>query len=274
MRLLSVNLEYSSAWEPSVLPSAAAIITDAAPDVVAVQECPGQEHLEKLASMLGYTYRIAASPTGIHTGLLWKPGITELSGGDKYAERIKAGTWHGFTSSTLTCESWPSPITFVSAHLIPHDVDAAVGEARFLQTRVRREGRPGVFVGDLNHLPLSGPEPDWATIPVHNQASRTVLDQFNPETVVGDRRVGLALTRGGLTDVAAHWSAATGNESLLAHTGVYGRVRVDQAWVTSELVDAIRGYQRLDHRGVTDHHPILVELALEELAPIRRAEFH
>lgn len=274
MRLLSGNFEYSTAWEEDALPTVASIISDSDADVVAIQECPGPEHLEKLALKLGYHHRIAASPTGIHTGLLWRPGITEVSGGDKYAERIQQGTWHGFASSTLTCESWPSPITFISAHLIPHDVDQAVGEARFLQTRVRREGHPGVFAGDLNHLALEGPEPDWDAIPEHNRASRTILDQFAPETVVGDRRVGLALTRGGLTDVAAHRAAATGDESLLAHTGVHGLVRVDQAWVTRELVDAIAGYERMDHRGVTDHHPILVDLALEGMAPIERTEFH
>lgn len=273
MRVLSANLKKPTAWEPDCLPIVADIITDAAAEVVAVQECPGQEHLEELAGLLGYTYRIAPSPTGFHTGLLWRPGLVEVVGGDKYADQA-IGTWHGFTSSTLTSGSWPSPITFISAHLIPHDVDTAVSEARFLQTRVRRHGHPGVLLGDLNHLALEGPEPNWDEISAHNRASRTILDQDDPDNVVGDRRMGLALTRGGLTDVAAHQAAVTGDNRLFAITGVYGLMRVDQAWVTHELVDAITGYERLDHHGVTDHHPILVDLDLEEIAPIERVEFH
>ena len=273
MRVLSANLKKPTAWEPDCLPIVADIITDAAAEVVAVQECPGQEHLEELAGLLGYTYRIAPSPTGFHTGLLWHRDLREVVGGDKYADR-SVGTWHGFTSSTLTCGSWPSPITFLSAHLIPHDVDQAVSEARFLQTRVRRHGHPGVLLGDLNHLALEGPEPPWDEIPDHNRASRTILDQDNPDDVVGDRRVGLVLTRSGLVDAAAHHAHTFGDQGAFAPTGVHGKTRVDQVWVSRVLAAAITGYERLDHRDVTDHHPVLVDLDLGSLAPIGQVEFH
>lgn len=278
MRLVSANLEHTAwpektagadEWFPMVF-----LLKDSNADVVAVQECPGPDHLARLADKLGYEHHIADAPTGIHTGLLWRPEIEAISVGDKYAELIRKGTWHGFTSATLVGPGWPCPVTFISAHLIPHDVDQAVGEARFLQTRVRREGWPGVLVGDLNHGPLVGPEPNWEEVPEHNRASRTILDPDRPDVLRLDRRVGLALTRGGLVDVAAHLAAATGEEDLLAHTGVHGKLRVDQAWVTRQLVPAIRGYERLDHRGVTDHHPIAVDLALEGLEPMARVAFH
>lgn len=273
MRLVSVNLEYKTAWSNAALPRSAALLSATGADVIAVQECPSSEALAALAGALGYEHRIAPSPTGIHTGLLWAPHVDEVNGGDKYAERM-AGTWHGFCSSTLVAEGWPSPITFISAHLVPHDVDAAVGEARFVQARVRRQGHPGVLVGDLNHGPLQGPEPDWSQVPEHNKASRSVLDQDRPDVVRLDRRVGLALTRGGLTDVAARVAEQSGDETALAHTGVHGKIRVDQCWVTGELEPAISGYARLDHREVTDHHPIQIDLALESLPPIERVEFH
>lgn len=273
MRVLSANLKKPTAWEPDCLPIVADIITDAAAEVVAVQECPGQEHLEELAGLLGYACRIAPSPTGFHTGLLWHRDLTEVVGGDKYADRA-TGTWHGFTSSTLTGQGWPCPITFLSAHLIPHDVDQAVGEARFLQTRVRRHGHPGVLMGDLNHLPLEGPEPPWDEIPEHNRASRTVLDQDRPDDLVGDRRVGVVLTRSGLVDAAAHHAHTCGDRGVFAPTGVHGKTRVDQVWVSRVLAAAITGYERLDHRGVTDHHPVLAELDLGPLAPIGQVEFH
>ena len=273
MRLLSANLESSTAWEEDALAVAAAIFSDAGADVAAVQECPGEGHLKALAALLGFQYRIAPSPTGLHTGLLWRPEITEVGGGDKYAERTQ-GTWHGFTSSTLVADGWPCPLTVISAHLIPHSTQAAIEEAQFIQSRVIREGYPGILVGDLNHLAQQGPEPDWSQVPLHNRASRTVLDPARPEDLVGDRRVGLVLTRAGLVDVAAARFEATGDETLLDHTGVYGRVRVDQAWVTGQLAGAIVGYERLDHRGITDHHPIQVDLNLEDLAAIERVEYH
>lgn len=273
MRVLSANLSRSTAWEPTNLATTVRVLFEAAADVIAVQECPGKEHLSHLAGRLGYQCRIAPSPTGFHTGLLWHPDLVEVVGGDKYADQ-SIGTWHGFTSSTLTCGSWPSPITFLSAHLIPHDVDTAVSEARFLQTRVRRHGHPGVLLGDLNHLALEGPEPDWATIPEHNRASRTILDQDTPDVLRGDRRVGLVLTRSGLVDAAAHHAHTSGEQGAFAPTGVHGQTRVDQVWVSRVLAEAITGYERLDHRDVTDHHPILVDLALGSLAPIGQVEFH
>lgn len=274
MRLLSMNAKLSTSWDQAGLPVTASIISDSEADMVAIQECPGKEHLAQLADLLGFDFRIAPSQTGFHTGLLWHPRITEVCGGDKYAEHLPGSTWHGFVSSTLTAPGWPGPITFIVAHLTPHDVDAGVGEARFLMTRARREGWPGIIVGDLNHLALAGPEPDWDKIPEHNRASRTILDQNNPGHVVGDRRVGLALTRGGMVDAAAHYVQATGDETAYAHTGVYGLMRVDQVWTTRNLAPAIIGYERLDHRDVTDHHPILVELNLKSLAIIDRVEFH
>lgn len=274
MRLVSANLEYKTAWSEEMLPRAAALLAATGADVIAVQECPGPEALEKLAGALGYEHRIAPSPTGIHTGILWAPHVREVSGGDKYAERIGAGTWHGFTSSTLVSEGWPSPVTVISAHLVPHEVDGAVAEARFLQTRVRREGWPGILVGDLNHGALEGPEPPWDEVPEHNRASRTILDQDDPERIRLDRRVGLALTRGGLVDVAARVADRDGNAGALAHTGVHGKIRVDQCWVTGALAPAIADYERLDHQGVTDHHPVQIDLDLEDLPPIGQVEFH
>lgn len=270
MRLLSLNAEYTTAWSKKTLPVLADIVTDAAADVIAVQECPGEDALDALAHRLGYPYRLGPGPNRLHTGLLWTPDIKELHGGDKYAER----TWHGFTSSTLVGPSWPCPLTLISAHLVPHDVDAAVGEARFLQARVRRWGWPGILAGDLNHGPLVGPEPDWDQVPEHNLASRTILDPTRPDEHLLDRRVGLALTRGKLTDVAAHQAEATDTPELLAYTGVYGRLRTDQVWVTRQLVPAIGGYERLDHRGATDHHPVAVDLAVENLPPIAQVAWH
>ncbi|WP_435108044.1 endonuclease/exonuclease/phosphatase family protein [Nocardiopsis synnemataformans] len=270
MHLLSANLEYTTAW--TRVDEVAALIGDAHAEVVAIQECPEEPALAALADRLGFTYRMGPSPSGLHTALLWAPHVEEVHGGDKYED--KGVTWHGFTSSTLRGPRWPCPITFICAHLVPHDVDAAVGEARFLQTRVHRQGWPGVLLGDVNHGPLAGPEPDWDQVPEHNRASRTILDQDQPDKVRLDRRVGLALTRGKMIDVAAHLADLTGREELLAYTGVHGLLRTDQVWVTRQLAGAIAGYARLDHRGVSDHHPIAVDLAIEDLAPIPQVAFH
>lgn len=274
MRILSINASYNHSWSPDVLPSLAEMIAAPEPTVVALQECPDPGLLAEMAEKLGLAHYCAPAPQGLHTGLLWSPELEALHTGDKYPHLDEEDggmrTWHGFASVTLHGHSWPNPITFLSCHLIPHSTRAAVPESQFLQGRLRRQGWPGVLLGDVNHGPLVGPEPDWDTVPVHNIASRTVIDPDHPDKLILDRSVGLVLYRSRLTDVAARRYEQTGDEDLLAPTGVAGGIRTDQAWTTSELVPAITGYERLDHRGVTDHHPILVNLDLERIGPVEQ----
>lgn len=273
MKLVSANLNSATAWSDTARSQAAALLRETGAEIIAVQECPkGHEAaLADLAEQVGgWHYRIGPAPKRLHTALMWAPHIEEIQGGDSYQE----DTWHGYTVATLRGAGWPSPITVISAHLAPHSSVLAITEAQLLQSRVRRWGHPGIIAGDINHMPLHGPEPDWDSIPHHNRGSRTLLDPDHPEHVRADRRVVLALQRGGLTDVAAHLHQQTNDEELLAPTGVYGRTRVDQIHVTEQLTPAIVGYERLDHRDLTDHHPVAAELDLQRLGLIDKAEFH
>lgn len=277
MRITSINAERSHAWRGGVFPELVELAASTRSQVIAVQECPGPEAMAALAQALGMEHYCAASPTGHHTGLLWAPEISADPVGDKYIEDLDEvrPTWHGFASATLHHPRWPSPITVLCAHLVPHSTQQAVSESQFIQGRVRREGRPGIVLGDLNHPPLIGPEPDnWDLIPEHNRASRTILDPADPDRLLWDRRVGLVLHRGRLVDVAAHLHQTTGREDVLEPTGIHGHLRVDQIWVTSGLVGSITGYTRHDPGQVTDHYAITAELDLAGLDPIGRVAYH
>ncbi|WP_017596438.1 endonuclease/exonuclease/phosphatase family protein [Nocardiopsis potens] len=269
IRVLSWNIRYD-AWTPSRREAVHALLAAQAPDVVCLQEIPSDDpaRARDIAEHLGLAARIAPAPNGLHTAVLVPPGWEEVAWDVKYASAL----WHGAGALTVRAPSWPVPLTVVSAHLVPHDVDAAVGEARLLIGRVQRQGCPGILVGDINHAPWMGPEPDWSRVPAHNRSARTVLDPARPEELVADRRVGLVLRRGGLVDAAELHHARTGDDAVLEATGHYGRLRVDQVHLY-RLEGALLGYERLpltlDSAGdpvESDHHPIVVDLDLGRVA--------
>ena len=264
MRLASVNIQYDAGEADR--PALVELIADIGADVVAVQEVPGEKAAEKLAAALGMQVSIGPSPSGLHAAVLRRPDLSEQAREHKYADRV----WNGYVSSTLSDPSWPTPVTVVCAHLAPHSAALAAAEAQLLVGRGRRQGRPGIIMGDINHAPLAGPEPDWSLVPDHNRSARTVLDEG---PLRADRTVGRVLDRAGYTDAAAHLAAERGDDALLAPTGVHGRMRVDQVWLSEQLVPALAGYERLDHRGTTDHHPVQVDLNLSRMTDTAQREW-
>jgi hypothetical protein len=63
----------------------------------------------------------------------------------------------------------------------------------------------------------------------------------------------------GLIDVAWHLHKRTGNQELLARTG--NDDRIDQAYVSQPLAEAVSGYQPLTAPdGASDHHGLAFHL--------------
>ena len=283
LRLISWNLRYDG-WTEARRAAIHELLEREQPDVLCLQEIPaeslaegGPQRADEVAELLGMELRVAPAPHRLHTAVAYRSGWEELAWDDRYG----ADTWHGTGAVTVQGPGWPVPLTVISAHLIPHSTQRAVPEAQLLVTRAHRQGCPAVIAGDINHPPLVGPEPDWAQVPEHNRSSRTILDPDRPDELRGDRRVGLVLSRGGLTDAAALQHERTGQEALLAPTGHYGRLRVDQAWVSDRLVDAVVECRRLElERGAdgaplaSDHHPIRLDLDLARLGDTAVREWH
>lgn len=270
MRLVSANLNHITAWSEANLPRTAELLRETNAEIIAIQECPSQTTLDAVATALGFDGclgdeahgNVRYAPARFFTALLWSRSLTEIRKTDTYS----AKTWHGYTTATLDHSDWPCPLSVISAHLNPFSSQIALGEAQLLQSRLQRSGQPAVLLADVNQIPLVGPEPDWEEIAPHVRAARTMFDVDRPDEIKADRRVGLVFHRAGFTDVAAAMYERTRNEAYLEPTGVHGGSRVDQIWTTKELTPTIRGYERLDHQGLTDHHPIAADLDLSAVA--------
>lgn len=113
------------------------------------------------------------------------------------------------------------------------------------------------ILGDINHCPLSDPEPPWERIPPYNRSSRTLPGPDG--TPRANTIVGEVLRAGGMTDVAAYLAEARGDASLLRPTGA-GLVRVDQVHVTPALLPAVADYWLVDTQGASDHWGMTVIL--------------
>lgn len=264
LRVVSANLLHAATWTNERLQLVTALLGQHRPDVVCLQEL-GEGQAVAVGQRLGM--RALAAPLGVlgmGTGVLLRSGI-EVEG---WHTKLASLTLHGFGAAVLRDPAWPFPVTVMSAHLTPFCPLRAVSEARLLANRAWRHGGHGIVAGDINYMPVNDPEPDWSTVPPYNRATRTVLDDG---PLRGDRTVVRALARADLTDAADHLAEQRGDPALLAPTGVHGRIRVDQVHVTTPLRSAIRDYARLDHHGLSDHHPIRVDLDLALADPAGRA---
>jgi hypothetical protein len=125
------------------------------------------------------------------------------------------------------------------------------------------------LAGDCNYAPATSahPLPDYAEMRPYNVGSRNLLPDGDIEpgqTPEPDRRVARKLVQNGFVDVAWRLFEKTKDEALLAPTGTNDRI--DQAWVSGPLADAVSGYRLLDKpAGASDHHGLLFTLDTEAI---------
>ncbi|MEU5435454.1 hypothetical protein AB0G73_19035 [Streptomyces sp. NPDC020719] len=131
--------------------------------------------------------------------------------------------------------------------------------------RVYRHGGIGLIGGDINHLPLSDPEPDWDHVPPYNRTARCLRRQHHDEPWRGNRIVGEVFRDADLTDAAAIQAVLHRDPALLAPTEKAGRIRVDQAHLTPALLPALDSYRRIDPGEHSDHHGIAFTLQLNRV---------
>jgi endonuclease/exonuclease/phosphatase family metal-dependent hydrolase len=263
----SQNVKYSSVaegrWQGLV-----DTVRTLRPDLLMLQEV---EHLAdpgaagQAERALGM--RLAVAPSrNLPTAVAWNPERLDLVDVDtKYST---ADLHHGYCAPRFEVPSLDEPLgvplVTISTHLTPYAAQAAAHEASLLVARAYRFGGLGMITGDINHLPVDDPEPDWTLVPPYNRTARCLRRESLREPWRGDRVVGQSLRDGEMTDVAAYVAALRGDGSLLAATGHAGLIRVDQQHVTPALRPAIEDY-RLVPADFSDHDGTLCTYDLAQL---------
>ncbi|OAR21897.1 hypothetical protein A8W25_30690 [Streptomyces sp. ERV7] len=268
LTVMSQNVQYGAAdtgrWEGLV-----DCIRTVKPQLLLLQEVDFLADPEQAANAekaLGL--RLAVAPSRhLPTAIAWDPEYLEVIGTEtKYST---TGLHHGYCALQLQPLSlpaaWPVPLVAISAHLTPYSAEAAGQEAQLLCARAYRHGGIGLIGGDINHLPLGDPEPDWDRVPPYNRASRCLRRQHHDEPWRGNRIVGQVLRDAGFTDAAAIQAVLHRDPSLLEPTGKAGRVRVDQAHLTPALLPALDSYRRIDTGEHSDHYGIALTLQLSRV---------
>lgn len=242
-------------------PGLAGLITAVGPDVVVLQEVGGWEsdlarqHARAEAD-LGMRIHLRPSVNSAGgTAIAHRHGLRWVATETQYATRML----HGFTHVCLDVGlAWP--LVVISAHLTPYSAQAAAQELQVIIGRAYRYGGLAVIGGDMNHVPLADPEPDWSRARPYNRSARTHAVAVSGERPRGDRIVAATARQGDLTDVAAHLAETHGDPSLRAPTGHHGGLRVDWFLTTPALRPAISEYRRIETRPHTDHDAICVEI--------------
>lgn len=209
---------------------------------------------------------LAPSRSGIGTALLYRRET--VGRWVRHNPDFASETLHGFAVTSFDV-GLPAPLSFVPVHLTPFDADAALSEANLIATRAYKYGPFAVLSGDCNYAPAASdhPGPDVAAMRPYNLASRTLLpdgDFSAAAAPVPDRRVARKLAQSNFVDVAWHLYEQTGDEGLLARTGTDDRI--DQAWVSAPLADAVSGYRLLDTpEGASDHHGLVFRIDTDKI---------
>lgn len=280
LTLMSMNLCYAGRSDADGRPDdrwpqEADIVRKVRPDILLAQEAHGwgaDPRLQAAAERdLDMRAHLAPSRSGAHTVLMHR---TDTIGWRHWETKYADQTLHGFGVAVLDVLADPkvtTPLTAISAHLSPFSALAAAQEAQLMIARVYRYGGMGLIGGDINHCAPGDSEPDWDSVPPYNRSSRCHRrHRPSSEPFRANHIVGQTLADGDLRDVAAH--LATDNPcsgELRAPTG-RGGVRVDQIWVTANMVEAVLGYRQIDTGRASDHNAIVVTLDTNTLHDIEQ----
>ncbi|MFG2148827.1 endonuclease/exonuclease/phosphatase family protein [Streptomyces sp. NPDC048696] len=172
--VMSQNVQYgatdTSRWDGLV-----DRIRTVQPQLLLLQEVDFLADPEQAATAekaLGLRLAVALS-RNLPTAIAWDPEHLELMGTETKCSTTDLH--HGYCALQLwplgLPAAWPVPLVAISTHLTPYSAEAAGQEAQLLCARVYRHGAIGLIGGDINHLPLGDPEPDWDRVPPYNRAT-------------------------------------------------------------------------------------------------------
>ncbi|TMQ84016.1 endonuclease/exonuclease/phosphatase family protein, partial [Actinomadura soli] len=267
LTVLSINTQYGGQWGPL-----ADLIADIRPDVLLTQELTDwgrdprlQGAAERELEWRGWGLRflVAPSPVHNHTAVAFRPDRLAFRHFEtKYSHLTENGYGVAVLADRDASDDDPG-LAVISAHLTAYSAEAAATEAQRMIGRLHRYGGQGILGGDINHMPVGDPEPDWDAVEPYNRSSRCLPRSSPDEPWRGNRIVGEKLGVA-LVDVAAHLADTTGRLDLRDPTAT-GGLRVDQFHVTANLRDALIEYEWLP--APSDHHAIAMSLDMTRAGP-------
>ncbi|MER6086771.1 hypothetical protein [Streptomyces bluensis] len=267
LTVMSQNAQYGAhldgRWEGLV-----DVVRGVSPQMLLLQEVDwlaDADRAEAAEEALGMKLVVAPSHN-LPTAVAWDPEHLELLDVEtKYSEREMH---HGYCAPRFRplglTEEWPVPLVAISTHLTPTSAQAAAIETQLVVSRAYRYGGIAVVGGDINHMPLGDPEPDWSRVQPYNRTSRCLRREHPTDPWQGNRVVGQTLRDGEFTDVGGYVADLRRNPDLLEPTGKHGLLRVDQIHVAPALVPTIKDYWRVDPGPHSDHYGVATRLDLQQ----------
>ena len=229
------------------------------PDVVLMQET-GSWHDNRWTQHaraerdLGMRVHLTRSPAGGGAAVAHRRDVPWLAKEDHHAVHM-----HAMTHLQLDIGA-AFPLVVISLHLDPFSAQLAAQQMQLAIARVYRYGGLGIIGGDINHVPLGDPEPDWSAVHPYNRTSRTVGDPPRGNTMVAE-----LAQRGGLTEVGGYLADLRGDPSLRRPTGHAGLCRVDWFLTTPALRPAVVDYRVVATAPHTDHDAIAMDIDLDKI---------
>ncbi|WP_244283001.1 hypothetical protein [Streptomyces flavidovirens] len=211
------------------------------------------------------------SRSGIGTALLYRREV--LGRWVRHNADFGLEVLHGIAVTSFDIPGLPAPLSFMPVHFTPMSAEQALIEADYAPSRCYKYGPFAVLGGDVNYAPASSkyPLPDFSEMRPYNLDSRTLLPDggFDPSAAPEpDRRVARKLAQNGYVGVAWRlFEKSQGKDTaLLAPTGTDDRI--DQAWVSAPLADAVSDYRLLDDpEGASDHHGLVFRIDINAIDP-------
>jgi|GEM_PF-6239603 len=152
----------------------------------------------------------------------------------------------------------PSLLSVVPVHITPFSKDKAVEEASLVASRAYRYGPFAVIGGDVNYPPSHGIDPNYSLMRPYNFASRTETESTS-DNPIPYKRVAQAFEKAGYGDVAYEVYKNNNDSYFLQHT--CKMERIDQFWVSSALIPAVKNYWLVDSPAeASDHKAIVFQL--------------
>ncbi|MFD0856010.1 hypothetical protein ACFQ07_27470 [Actinomadura adrarensis] len=202
-------------------------------------------------------FEVPDSHTGSHNAIAYQPNLLEPVRGEEHYGQFTQSGFAVLVLAPVDSDEDAPGFTAISAHLSAFSAQVAVQEAQYMVARLHRYGGIGVIGGDINHVPLGDPEPDWNFATPYNRSSRCVPISDPGEPLHANREVGRTLLTAGLIEVAGHLADTTGRHDHYRHQT--GRtMRPDQFHITPNLKDALSDYER--HPTASDHDAIVMHL--------------